>query len=75
LDLAARRAIRDLEGNNKTALDEYSNPESERYCRMIDCIRKRLNFTSLKYQNLSDMLDAIGLPHENLCTYCWNGKE
>jgi amidophosphoribosyltransferase len=75
LDLAARRAIRNLEGNSETALDEYSNPKSEKYCRMIECIRKKLNFTSLKYQNLSDMLDAVGLPHENLCTYCWNGKE
>jgi len=75
LDLAARRAIRNLEGNSEAALDEYSNPKSEKYCRMIECIGKKLNFTSLKYQNLTDMLDAIGLPHENLCTYCWNGKE
>ncbi|MDI9483442.1 MAG: amidophosphoribosyltransferase [Bacillota bacterium] len=75
LDLAARRAIRYLEGNSEAALNEYSNPESEKYCRMIDCIRKKLNFTTLRYQNLPDMLDAIGLPHENLCTYCWNGKE
>ena len=75
LDLAARRAIRYLEGNSEASLDEYSNPESEKYCRMIECIRKNLNFTSLKYQNLHDMLDAVGLPHENLCTYCWNGKE
>ena len=75
LDLAARRAIHHMEGNSEASLDEYSNPESEKYCRMIDCIRKKLNFTTLRYQNLPDMLDAIGLPHENLCTYCWNGKE
>ncbi|NLV63283.1 MAG: amidophosphoribosyltransferase [Clostridiaceae bacterium] len=75
LDLAARRAIHHMEGSSEASLDEYSNPESEKYCRMIDCIRKKLNFTTLRYQNLPDMLDAIGLPHENLCTYCWNGKE
>ena len=75
LDLAARRAIHHMEGNSEASLDEYSNPESEKYCCMIDCIRKKLNFTTLRYQNLPDMLDAIGLPHENLCTYCWNGKE
>lgn len=75
LDLAARRAIHHLEGSSEASLDEYSNPESEKYCRMIDCIRKKLNFTTLRYQNLPDMLDAIGLPHESLCTYCWNGKE
>ncbi len=75
LDLAARRAIRHLEGNETAALDEYSNPDNEKYGCMIEYIRKKLNFTSLGYQNLYDMLDAIGLPHENICTYCWNGKE
>ncbi len=75
LDLATRKAIKKLEGNESTALDEYSNPNTDRYRCMVDYIGKQLNFSSLKYQNLDDMLDAIGLPHENLCTYCWNGKE
>ena len=68
LDLAARRAIRYLEGNSEAALNEYSNPESEKYCRMIDCIRKKLNYTTLRNQNLPDMHDAKGLPHETLCS-------
>ena len=42
---------------------------------MIEEIRKELNFTSLAFNRLDDMLDSTGLPHENLCTYCWNGKE
>lgn len=75
LDLATRQAIKNLEGNESAALDEYCNPNTERYNCMIEYIRKKLNFSSLKYQNLNDMLDAIGLPHENICTYCWNGKE
>lgn len=74
LDLATRQAIKKLEGNESIALDEYSDPKTERYHCMVEYIGKQLNFTSLKYQNLNDMLDAIGLPHEKLCTYCWNGK-
>lgn len=75
LDLATRQTIKKLEGNGYTALEEYSDPKTERYQRMVEYIGNRLNFTSLKYQALPDMLDAIGLPHEKLCTYCWNGKE
>lgn len=75
MDLITRQTIKKLEGNASVALDEYSDPKTDRYQCMVDCISKRLNFTSLKYQSLSDMLDAIGLPHENMCTYCWNGKE
>ena len=75
LDLVARQAIRELEGNEPASLDEYCDPNTEKYSCMVDWIRKRLNFTTLKYQSLYDMLDAIGLPWENVCTYCWNGKE
>ena len=75
LDLIARQAIRELEGNEPASLDEYCDPNTEKYSCMVDWIRKRLNFTSLKYQSLYDMLDAIGLPWESVCTYCWNGKE
>ncbi|WP_418791847.1 amidophosphoribosyltransferase [Phosphitispora sp. TUW77] len=75
LDLVARRAIRELEGNEPASLDEYCDPDTEQYSCMIDWIRKRLNFTTLKYQSLYDMLDAIGLPWDKVCTYCWNGKE
>jgi amidophosphoribosyltransferase len=75
LDLAARQAIRHLEGNEPSSLEEYCNPNTEKYACMVDWIKKSLNFTSLKYQSLYDMLDAIGLPWNNVCTYCWNGKE
>ena len=42
---------------------------------MVEAIRERLGLTSLRYQTLDDMVEAIGLPREKLCTYCWNGKE
>ena len=74
LDLAARRAIKKLQGNDSIDLDKYCDHNCEEYKHMVDHIAKKLGFSSLKYQALPDMLDAIGLPHENLCTYCWNGK-
>lgn len=40
---------------------------------MVDRIRNRLDFTTLRYQRLPDMLDAIGLPKERVCTHCWDG--
>jgi len=42
---------------------------------MIESIRKRLHLTSLKFQKLPDLVEAIGLPKEKLCTYCWDGCE
>lgn len=54
--------------------DEYCNPNTEKYNCMVEYIRKHLNFTTLKYQSLYNMLDSIGLPYDKVCTYCWNGK-
>jgi len=42
---------------------------------MVEKIRQRLNLTSLKYQKMDDLVDAIGLPKNKLCTYCWDGEE
>ncbi|MHB1454768.1 MAG: amidophosphoribosyltransferase [Saccharofermentanales bacterium] len=75
LDLITRQTIKELEGDKPGILDDYSEPDTEKYNCMVDCIKKRLNFTSLKYQNLYDMMDAIGLPRDKICTYCWTGKE
>ena len=76
MDLITRRVIKSLEGDNaENVLDEYTNPESGRYDRMIEEIRKQLNFTSLRYHRLDDMLDAVGIDKDKLCTFCWNGKE
>jgi len=73
LDLAARKAIKELEGEEEKDLSEYACPGSGKYCAMIERIRRRLRLTTLKYQDLDDLVAAIGLPKEKLCTYCWDG--
>ena len=75
LDLAGRKAIRELEGKDEVPIEEYADATSDRFCRMVDRIRQRLRLTSLKYQRLEDLVQAIGLPKEKLCTYCWDGCE
>ena len=75
LDLAGRRAIKELEGNDAACLTEYADPNSPKYCAMLERIRQRLGLTTLQYQRLDDLVAAIGLPKERLCTYCWDGKE
>lgn len=75
MDLAARQAIIELEGKEPESFDGYCDPADEKYNRMVNCISKRLNFTTLKYQNIHDMTDAIGIGKDKICTYCWNGKE
>jgi amidophosphoribosyltransferase len=75
LDLAGRKAIVDLEGNGDVSLDEYADPDSDRHTAMVKRIGDRLELTTLQYQRLDDMIEAIGLPRERLCTYCWNGEE
>ena len=73
-ELVARRAIIKLEGREPESFDEYCDPHHEKYGAMVNCIREILNFSTLKYQNMDDMLDSIGLDHTKICTYCWNGK-
>jgi amidophosphoribosyltransferase len=75
LDLAARQAIKEFEGHEADSFDKYTDHTCEKYYCMIEWIRKKLNLTTLKYQALDDMLEAIGLPREKICTYCWNGRE
>lgn len=77
MELITRKVIEELEGGNVTeeVLSEYTDPDSEKYERMVEGIRKKLNFTSLKFNRLDDMLDAVGIPAEDLCTFCWNGRE
>ena len=77
MDLITRRVIRSEEGENVSSevLEEYTNPDSEKYKRMVDEIRKQLGFTTLSFNRLDDMVEAIGIGKENLCTYCFDGKE
>ncbi|NLE39179.1 MAG: amidophosphoribosyltransferase, partial [Pirellulaceae bacterium] len=73
-DLAGRRAIREI-GDTEEHLSEYADPSSERHAAMVARVRQRLGLTSLKYQKLDDLVSAVGLPKEQLCTYCWDGAE
>ena len=74
LDLAGRKAIHDLEGGEATDLSAYARAGTEQNLAMIEGIRRRLRLTTLKYQRLEDLVAAIGLPKEKLCTHCWDGS-
>ena len=77
MDLITRRVIERLENGKVTeeVLQEYADPESEKYENMVEEIRKELNFTSLRFNRLDDMLDSVGIDKSKLCTFCWDGKE
>ncbi|MFX1345858.1 MAG: amidophosphoribosyltransferase [Promethearchaeota archaeon] len=75
LDLAGRWAIKELIGRDVGDPGEYINPKSDNYKAMVEIIRKKLGLTTLQYQKLEDLVKAIGLPKEKLCTYCWDGAE
>ena len=77
MELITRRVIKELEGgdpDDKT-LKEYTDPDSEKYQKMVDKICEKLHFTSLRYHRLDDMIESVGIGAEKLCTYCWNGEE
>lgn len=73
LELATRTAINQLEGK-ETNLEEYADSSSEKYNAMVKQIARNLGIDSLIYQDLDDLIEAIGLPREKLCTHCWDGS-
>ena len=74
MDLITRRVIKKREGENDiNMLETYSDPDTPEYNAMVEEIRKELNFTSLRFNRLDDMLQAIGLDSDKICTYCFNG--
>ena len=77
MELITRRMIRDAEGENvsREVLTDYANPDSERYQAMLDVICKQLNFTTLRYNRLDDLIKSVGIDRDKLCTYCWDGRE
>jgi amidophosphoribosyltransferase len=72
-ELAARNAIRALDGKDIDDVREYIDQKSKKHQQMVDWIGKELGVTTLKYQKIEDMVEAIGLPREKLCLYCWIG--
>ena len=76
MELIARRAIMELEGNvEPETIKKYLDPDSKEYANMVECIRKKLNFTSLRYMRLDDLKEAVEMDPEKICTYCWDGRE
>ena len=76
MELIARRVIQEMEGDNKYPnLSVYADPDSTEYQEMLEKIREKLNFTSLRYHRLDDMTASVGIDKCKLCTYCWDGRE
>jgi amidophosphoribosyltransferase len=76
-DLYTRRIIRDMEGTDKLSdeiLNEYVDPDSTKYAEMVNIMCRHLQLTSLKFQRLDDLIEAIGLPKCDLCTHCWDNS-
>lgn len=76
MELITRQVINELENDNKYPnLTAYVNPETSEYQAMLEKIREKLNFTSLRYHRLDDMIASVGIDKSKLCTYCWDGRE
>jgi len=74
MDLATHKAVKQLEGREDNDMACYSDTCNGKYAAMVEQIRKNLNLTTLTYQKLNDLVQAIGLPKEKLCTHCWDGS-
>ncbi|HPS84932.1 MAG TPA: amidophosphoribosyltransferase, partial [Bacteroidales bacterium] len=74
MDLATYIAMNEIEGREERDMAAYSNPDSEEYKQMVERIRIRLGLDSLKFQRLEDLIEAIGLPGEKVCTHCFDGS-
>ena len=77
MELITRRVIREQEGDScpEEVLEEYTDPDSCRYAKMIEEIRRIQNFTTLRFHRLDDLLASIGIEPCKVCTYCFSGKE
>jgi len=74
MELATKKAVKELEGKEDVDMKEYSDCNSEKYKAMVDKIREHLDLTTLEFQKLDDLVEAIGLPKDRLCTHCWDGS-
>lgn len=73
-ELIARKTAQEIDGENANMYD-FVDPESEKHAQMVERIRRRLGLTSLAFQRLDDMLEALGMPKDKVCTYCWDGDD
>ena len=76
MDLIARRVLKEMEREGREIdLKYYVDPDTPQYVEMVDRIGHQLNFTSLRYHRLDDMIASVGIDKDKLCTYCWDGRE
>ena len=76
MDLIARRILKEMEQEGRQIdLKLYVDPDTPEYAEMLDRIGKQLNFTTLRYHRLDDLIASVGIDSEKLCTYCWDGRE
>ncbi|MCI9190711.1 MAG: amidophosphoribosyltransferase [Lachnospiraceae bacterium] len=76
MDLIARRVLKEMEEEGRMIdLKDYVNPDTAEYAEMVERIGKKLNFTTLRYHRLDDMIASVGIDKNKLCTYCWDGRE
>ncbi len=76
MDLIARRVLKEMEQEGREIdLKAYVNPDTVEYKEMVERIGKQLNFTTLRYHRLDDIIASVGIDREKLCTYCWDGHE
>lgn len=73
LELITRRIIRDFEGDPNKNLDKYSTTDSPEYKKMVKEIARRLGLSTLKFNKVETLVDAIGLPKCDVCTHCFDG--
>ena len=74
LELITRRIIKELEGDENKNVEKYSQTGTPEYNRMVDVIRERFGLTSLKFNTLETLVEAIGLPKCKVCTHCFDGS-
>lgn len=76
MDLITRRVLKEMEQEGREIdLKYYVDPDTAEYAEMVERIGKQLNFTTLRFHRLDDMIASVGLEREKLCTYCWDGRE
>ena len=76
MELLARRTVQELEGDEgQKHLEEYADASTQRGQCMLKTICEKFGFSSLGYQSLEGLLEAIGIVREQVCTYCWTGQE
>ena len=74
LELITRRIIQDFEGDANKNLEKYAETDSPEYQRMVEEIGRRLGLTSVKFNKIETLVQAIGLPKERVCTHCFDGS-